>query len=155
MTEQQQKQQEAVEAMNKKVGYDVPLCYATLNTIVINEETDMGEIPLIEKRTAMAVIAEVIANTHGGRLTLDAVADIMQACIAYGWHWAREGESLLRSESVRTEIMDYLRDRMPQMPLDEYTRRKEGLERGFEELRKVVEKVEHGIRLQRQMKSKS
>jgi hypothetical protein len=41
------------------------------------------------------------------------------------------------------------------MPLDEYTRRKEGLERGFEELRKVVEKVEHGIRLQRQMKVKS
>jgi len=155
MTDQQQKQREAVEAMNKKVGYDVPLCYATLNTIVINEETDMGEIPLIEKRTAMAVIAEVIANTHGGRLTLDAVADIMQACIAYGWHWAREGESLLRSESVRTEIMDYLRDRMPQMPLGEYTRRKEGLERGFAELRKVVEKVEHGIRLQGQLKVKS
>jgi hypothetical protein len=154
MTDQQQKQQEAVEAMNKKVGYDVPLCYATLNTIVVNEETDMGEIPLIEKRTAMAVIAEVIANTHGGRLTLDAVADIMQACIAYGWHWAREGESMLRSESVRTEIMDYLRDRMPQMPLDEYTRRKEGLERGFEELRKVVEKVEKGMRLQAQMKQK-
>jgi type IV secretory pathway ATPase VirB11/archaellum biosynthesis ATPase len=155
MTQQQQKRQEAVEAMNKKVGYDVPLCYATLNTIVINEETDMGEIPLIEKRTAMAVIAEVIANMHGGRLTLDAVADIMQSAIAYGWHWAREGESMLRSESVRTEIMDYLRDRMPQMPLDEYTRRKEGLERGFEELRKVVEKVEHGIRLQRQLKVKS
>ena len=155
MTDQQQKQQEAVEAMNKKVGYDVPLCYATLNTIVINEETDMGEIPLIEKRTAMAVIAEVIANTHGGRLTLDAVADIMQACIAYGWHWAREDESMLRSESVRKEIMDYLRDRADKMPLTEYTKRKEGLERGFEELRKVVEKVEHGIRLQRQMKVKS
>lgn len=154
MTDQQKKQQEAVEAMNKKVGYDIPLCYATLNTVVINEETDM-DIPLIEKRTAMAVIAEVIANTHGGVLTLDAVADIMQASIAYGWHWAREGESMLRSESVRTEIMDYLRDRMPQMPLDEYTRRKEGLERGFAELRKVVEKVEHGIRLQRQMKVKS
>lgn len=153
MTEQQQKQQEAVEAMNKKVGYNIPLCFATLNTIVINEEKDMGEIPLIEKQTAMAVIAEVIANTRGGRLTLDAVADIMQACIAYGWHWAREGESLLRSESVQTEIMDYLRDRMPQMPLTEYTKRKEGLERGFAELRKVVEKVEHGIRLQRQMKS--
>lgn len=154
MTEQQKKQQEAVEAMNKKVGYDVPLCYATLNTIVINEETDMN-IPLIEKRTAMAVIAEVIANSHGGRLTLDVVADIMQAAIAYGWHWAIEGRSLLRSESVQTEIMDYLRDRMPQMPLTEYTKRKDGLERGFAELRKVVEKVEKGMKLQAAMKVKS
>jgi len=153
MTEQQKKQQEAVEAMNKKVGYDVPLCYATLNTIVINEETDMN-IPLIEKRTAMAVIAEVIVNSHGGRLTLDVVADIMQAAIAYGWHWAIEGRSLLRSESVQTEIMDYLRDRADKMPLTEYTKRKEGLERGFAELAKVVEKVEKGMKLQAAMKQK-
>ena len=144
-----------MDEMNARVSYDVPLCFATLNTIVINEETDMGEIPLIEKRTAMAVIAEVIANAHGGVVTLDAVADICQAMIAYGWHWAREGESMLRSESVRKEIMDYLRDRMTKIPIDEYIRRKEGLERGFAELAKVVEKVEKGIRLQRQLKVKS
>ena len=153
MTEKE-KQSKAVEEMNARVGYDVPLCFATLNTIVINEETDMGEIPLIEKRTAMAVVCEVIANAHGGVVTLDAVADICQAMIAYGWHWAREGESMLRSESVRKEIMDYLRDRMTKMPIDEYIRRKEGLERGFAELAKVVEKVEKGMRLQAQMKQK-
>lgn len=149
-----EKQAKAVEEMNARVGYDVPLCFATLNTIVINEETDMGEIPLIEKRTAMAVVCEVIANAHGGVVTLDAVADICQAMVAYGWHWAREGESLLRSESVRKEIMDYLRDRADKMPLTEYTKRKEGLERGFAELAKVVEKVEKGMRLQAQMKQK-
>jgi len=121
----QQKQQEAVEAMNKKVGYDVPLCYATLNTIVINEEKDMGEIPLIEKRTAMAVIAEVIANTHGGRLTLDAVADIMQACIAYGWHWAREGESLLRSEYIEARLKEFLKRKVPSvLTVNEYAYRR-------------------------------
>ena len=78
-----EKQAKAVEEMSARVGYDVPLCFATLNTIVINEETDMGE-----------------------------------------------------------------------MPLTEYTKRKEGLERGFAELAKVVEKVEKGMRLQAQMKSK-
>ena len=129
-----------MEEMNARVGYDVPLCFTTLNTIVINTERKMGEIPLIEKRTAMAVVCEVIANAHDGVVTLDAVADICQACIAYGWHWAREGESMLRSESVRKEIMDYLRDRADKMPLTEYTKRKEGLERGFAELAKVVEK---------------
>lgn len=144
-----------VNAANKQAGYDIPLCFATLNTIVINTERKMGEIPLIEKRTAMAVIAEVIANAHGGVVTLDAVADIMQAAIAYGWHWAREGESMLRSESVRKEIMDYLRDRADKIPLTEYTKRKEGLERGFAELAKVVEKVEKGMRLQAQLKVKS
>ena len=149
-----EKQAKAVEEMNARVGYQVPLCFATLNTIVINTERKMGEIPLIEKRTAMAVVCEVIANAHGGVVTLDAVADICQACIAYGWHWAREGESMLRSESVRKEIMDYLRDRADKMPLTEYTKRKEGLERGFAELAKVVEKVEKGMRLQAQMKSK-
>ena len=153
MTEKE-KQAKAVEEMNARVGYDVPLCFATLNTIVINEETDM-DIPLIEKRTAMAVVCEVIANAHGGVVTLDAVADICQAMIAYGWHWAREGESMLRSESVRKEIMDYLRDRAAKMPLTEYTKRKEGLERGFAELAKVVEKVEKGMRMQAQLKVKS
>lgn len=150
-----EKQAKAVEEMNARVGYNVPLCFATLNTIVINEETDMGEIPLIEKRTAMAVVCEVIANAHGGVVTLDAVADICQAMIAYGWHWAREGESLLRSESVRKEIMDYLESKACTMPLPKYVERKEGLERGFAELAKVVEKVEKGMRLQRQLKVKS
>ena len=37
----------------------------------------------------------------------------------------------------------------------EYTKRKEGLERGFAELAKVVEKVEKGLRLQAQLKVKS
>lgn len=148
-----EKQAKAVEEMNARVGYNVPLCFATLNTIVINEEADM-DIPLIEKRTVMAVVCEVIANAHGGVVTMDAVADICQAMIAYGWHRAREGESLLRSESVRKEIMDYLRDRADKMPLTKYVERKEGLERGFAELAKVVEKTEKGMKLQAQLKQK-
>ena len=143
-----------MEEVNARVGYNVPLCFAALKTIVINEETDMGEIPLIEKLTAMAVVCEVMTNVHGGVLTMDAVADIMQAAIAYGWHWAREGESLLRSESVRKEIMDNLRDRTDKIPLTEYTKCKEGLECGFAELAKVVEQVEKGMRLRAQMKQK-
>ena len=50
--------------------------------------------------------------------------------------------------------MDYLRDRADKMPLTEYTKSKEGFERGFAELAKVVEKVEKGMRLQAQMKQK-
>ena len=50
----------------------------------------MGEIPLIEKRTAMAVVCEVIANAHGGVVTLDAVADL-PGNVAYGG--TREGDA--------------------------------------------------------------
>ena len=39
-----EKQAKAVEEMNAKVGYDVPLCFATLNTISHNAESPQLKI---------------------------------------------------------------------------------------------------------------
>lgn len=156
MTEQEQKAKAAAEAvaeMNKKVGFDVPLAYAALNAVVINEQTDMGEIPMFEHRCDIAALVEIIAFGHGGTLTLDAVADVCNACVAYGWHWAREGKSLLRDAAVESEIGDYV-DARRDMLVEAKAQRKDALRRGFEAIGKAVAKAEKNIKLQREMNRK-
>ena len=82
----------ALEKANKEAGYDVPLAFAALNTVIINAQMRM-DFPRFERETAAATIADVVVRAYGGKLDVNAIGTIVEAGIAYGWHRAIFGEN--------------------------------------------------------------
>lgn len=137
----------ALEKVNKEAGYDVPLAFAALNAAVINEQStyDFG---MFAGKVDIATIADVMVRGLGGRIDSNTLAMLMETAMAYGWHWATEGESMLRSDKVLAEINDFV-DNNPKLLVQAKVERKKGLELGFEAIRKAVEKTEGRMRMQK------
>ena len=137
----------ALEKVNKEAGYDVPLAFAALNAAVINEQStyDFG---MFAGKVDIATIADVMVRGLGGRIDSNTLAMLMETAMAYGWHWATEGESILRSDKVLAEINDFV-DNNPKLLVQAKVERKKGLELGFEAIRKAVEKTEGRMRMQK------
>ena len=142
----------ALEKANKEAGYDVPLAFAALNAAVVNEQTtyDFG---MFAGKADIATIADIMLRGLGGKVDSNTLAMLMETAMAYGWHWATEGESLLRSDKVKAEINDFV-DNNPGLTVQEKVDRKKGLELGFAAIKKAVEKTEGRLRLQREVKVK-
>ena len=93
----------------------------------------------------------VPCKAGGGKVDSNTLAMLMETAMAYGWHWAMEGESLLRSDKVKAEINDFV-DNNPGLTVQEKVDRKKGLEMGFAAIRKAVEKTESRMKLQKAVK---
>ena len=153
MTEQKEKAktvEETVEKVNREAGYNVPLAFAALNAAVVNEQTtyDFG---MFAGKADIATIADIMLRGLGGKVDSNTLALLMETAMAYGWHWATEGESLLRSDKVKAEINDFV-DNNPGLTVQEKVDRKKGLEMGFAAIKKAVEKTEGRMKLQKAMK---
>ena len=140
----------ALEKANKEAGYDVPLAFVALNAAVVNEQTtyDFG---MFAGKADIATIADVMVRGLNGRIDSNTLAMLMETAMAYGWHWATEGESLLRSDKVKAEINEFV-DNNPGLTVQEKVDRKKGLEMGFAAIRKAVEKTESRMKLQKAIK---
>ena len=137
----------ALEKANKEAGYDIPLAFAALNAAVVNEQTtyDFG---MFAGKADIATIADVMVRGMNGRIDSNTLAMLMETAMAYGWHWATENESLLRSDKLLAEINDFV-DNNPKLTVQEKVDRKKGLELGFAAIRKAVEKTEGRMKLRK------
>ena len=135
-----EKQAKAVEEMNAKAGYDIPVAFATLRTEVINEQKKMGDMPFIESQADITAMIDIIALGHGAVVSPQAVADMCNACVAYGWHYAKCGESMIRSNMVKDEILAFI-DGRADMLVEEKATRKEALLRGIGSIVTAIQKA--------------
>ena len=140
----------ALEKMNKEAGYDVPLAFAALNAAVINEQTTY-DFEMFKGRVDIAAIADMMVRGRGNRIDSDTLAMLMEAAMAYGWHWATENESLVRSEKVKAGIAEFI-DAKPELTVTERVERKKGLEMGFAAMKAAVEKMEARMKIVKAVK---
>ena len=142
--------QEAIKKVNEAAGYDVPLAFAALNAAVINEQTTF-DFGLFAGRADIATMADIVVRGRGNKIDSNTLAMLMETAMAYGWHWATESESMLRSDKVQKEIAEFV-DTNQKLTVAEKVERKDGLERGFAAIRKAVEKTESRMKLQKAIK---
>ena len=142
--------QEAIKKVNEAAGYDVPLAFAALNAAVINEQTTF-DFGLFAGRADIATMADIVVRGRGNKIDSNTLAMLMETAMAYGWHWATESESMLRSDKVQKEIAEFV-DTNQKLTVAEKVERKDGLERGFAAIRKAVEKTEGRMKLQKAIK---
>ena len=135
---------------NKEAGYDIALAYSTLNSLRVNEQLRM-DIPLADVQTDVLAIADIVNRATGGVIDGNALALLMEVCIAYGWHWCNMGESLLRSKSVLDELLAFCDGRTGVL-IDERLRQKEAVTRGLMAVSECVAKQKKVLSLQREMK---
>lgn len=145
---QQAAMQAAVEKANAEAGYDIPVAFAALNSIIINEQTDMGGVPLFESQVDMTAAADIILRATGGTLTADGLSVLLNFGVAYGWHRCSQDESLLRSESVWQELAEYI-DKDQRLLVAVKADRKKGLEQGREALAAAVKKSEERMKVRK------
>ena len=138
----------ALAKANKEAGYDIPLAFAALNAITIQGQREQ-QIPLFENQCDFAAAVDVVIR--GGTLNDDGLAMLLNFAVAYGWHYAKEGESLVRSEAVKEKIMAFV-DANEKIPIVEKGQRKEAIGKGYEAMRKALERATSRLRLQREMK---
>lgn len=138
---------------NKEAGYDIPLAFAALNAITIQGQTE-ETMPLFESQCDLTAAVDVVMRASGGALNDEGLAMLLNLAVAYGWHYAKEGESLLRSEGVKSAILAFV-DRNEKILIAEKDERKKAIGRGYEALKGAIERATSRLRLQREMKVKS
>jgi len=138
---------------NKQAGYDIPLAFAALNAITIQGQTE-ETMPLFESQCDLTAAEDVVMRASGGALNNEGMAMLLNFAMAYGWHYAQEGESLLRSEGVKEKILAFV-DKNEKTLVDEKVERKKAIGRGYEAMKGAIERAASRLRLQREMKVKS
>lgn len=140
----------ALAKANKEAGYDIPLAFAALNAITIQGQTE-ETMPLFESQCDLTAAVDVVMRASGGALNDNGLAMLLNLAVAYGWHYAQEGESLLRSEGVKSAILAFV-DRNEKILIAEKGQRKEAIGRGYEALKGAIERATARLRMQREMK---
>lgn len=143
----------ALAKVNKEAGYDIPLAFAALNAITIQGQTE-ETMPLFESQCDLTAAVDVVMRASGGTLNDEGLAMLLNLAVAYGWHYAKEGESLLRSEGVKATILAFV-DKNEKVPIVEKGERKKAIGKGYEALKGAIERAESRLRLQRELKVKS
>lgn len=141
----------ALAKANKEAGYDIPLAFAALNAITIQGQTE-ETMPLFESQCDLTAAVDVVMRANGGTLNDEGLAMLLNLAVAYGWHYAEAGESLLRSEGVKEMILAFV-DRNDKVPIVEKGQRKEAIGKGYEALKGAIERAKARLRLQRAVKS--
>ena len=140
----------ALDKANKEAGYDIPLAFAALNAITIQGQTE-ETMPLFESQCDLTAAVDVVMRASGGTLSNEGLAMLLNLAVAYGWHYASEGESLLRSEGVKETILHFV-DKNEMMPIVEKTERKKAIGRGYEALKGAIERATERLKMQRAVK---
>ena len=143
----------ALAKANKEAGYDIPLAFAALNAITIQGQTE-ETMPLFESQCDLTAAVDVVMRASGGALNDNGMAMLLNLAVAYGWHYAKEGESLLRSGDVEAKILGFV-DRNDKVPIAEKAERKKAICRGYEALKGAIERATGRLRLQRELRVKS
>lgn len=143
----------ALAKANKEAGYDIPLAFAALNAITIQGQTE-ETMPLFESQCDLTAAVDVVMRASGGTLNDEGLAMLLNLAVAYGWHYAQEGESLLRSDGVREKILAFV-DKNEKMLLAERIERKKAIGKGYEAMKGAIERAKGRLRLQRELKVKS
>ena len=141
----------ALAKANKEAGYDIPLAFAALNAITIQGQTE-ETMPLFESQCDLTAAVDVVMRASGGALNDNGLAMLLNLAVAYGWHYAQEGESLLRSEGVKSAILAFV-DKNDKMLIAEKGERKEAIGRGYEALKGAIERATARLKIQRAVKS--
>lgn len=155
VNEKQQQQgsadvQDVLERINREAGYDVATAFAALNAAVINEQSTF-DFGMFEAKTDVAAVFDIVVKGRGGRLDALTMSMLMDAAVAYGWHWARSGESLLRSDEVRGCLKEFVEGN-PGLTIVEKADRKRGLELGFRAIGDAVRRADERLRTARMVK---
>lgn len=143
----------ALAKANKEAGYDIPLAFAALNAITIQGQTE-ETMPLFESQCDLTAAVDVVMRASGGALNDEGLAMLLNLAVAYGWHYAQEDESLLRSEGVKSAILAFV-DKNDKILIAEKDERKKAIGRGYEALKGAIERATGRLRLQRAVKVKS
>ena len=140
----------ALAKANKEAGYDIPLAFAALNAITIQGQTE-ETMPLFESQCDLTAAVDVVMRASGGTLNDEGLAMLLNLAVAYGWHYAEEGESLLRSEGVKAAILAFV-DKNEKILIAEKSERKKAIGRGYEALKGAIERATERLKMQRAMK---
>ena len=140
----------ALEKANKEAGYDIPLAFAGLNAVTAEGLSELT-MPLFERQCDLTAAVDVVMRASGGTLNDIGLRLLLNFAVAYGWHYAQEDESIVRSEDVRAGMLAFV-DMNEKILIEEKAQRKEALGRGWDELKKAVEKAEARLKLQRAVK---
>ena len=140
----------ALEKANKEAGYDIPLAFAALNAITIQGQTEQ-RMPLFESQCDLTAAVDVVMRASGGTLNDNGLAMLLNFAVAYGWHYAKEGESLVRSGDVEAKILGFV-DRNDKILITEKNQRKTAIIKGYEAMGKALERATGRLKLQREMK---
>lgn len=143
----------ALAKANKEAGYDIPLAFTALNAIAIQGQTE-ETMPLFESQCDLTAAVDVVMRASGGALNDEGLAMLLNLAVAYGWHYAQEGESLLRSDGVKGKILSFV-DRNEKTLISEKAERKKAIGLGYEALNGAVERASLRLKMQRAMKVKS
>lgn len=135
---------------NKEAGYDIPLAFAALNAITIQGQTEQ-RIPLFESQCDLTAAVYVVRRASGGTLNDNGLAMLLNFAVAYGWHYAKEGASLLRSEVVKDKILSFV-DGNAKLLVEEKVERKKAIKRGYKAMKEAIDKATTRLKLQREMK---
>lgn len=137
----------ALAKANKEAGYDIPLAFAALNAITIQGQTE-ETMPLFESQCDLTAAVDVVMRASGGALNDEGLAMLLNLAVAYGWHYAKEGESLLRSGGVKEKILAFV-DRNEKTLIDERVERKKAIGRGYDALKGAIERATARLKMQR------
>lgn len=143
----------ALAKANNEAGYDIPLAFAALNAITIQGQTE-ETMPLFESQCDLTAAVDVVMRASGGTLNDEGMAMLLNLAVAYGWHYAKEGESLLRSEGVKLAILAFV-DKNDKILIAEKDERKKAIGRGYEALNGAIDRAASRLRLQRELRVKS
>lgn len=141
----------AIEAVNKRAGFDVPTAFAALNTMKVYVESKINNFPLFERQVDMGTISNVFVSATGGRFDGTTLAMLVETCVCYGYWLKSTGLSMLRTGFVRDGIRDFV-DSDSKMLVEEKVKRKEAIERGFAAIDAARTKTEAGIKLHKAVK---
>lgn len=141
----------ALAKANKEAGYDIPLAFAALNAITIQGQTE-ETMPMFESQCDLTAAVNVVMRASGGTLNDEGLAMLLNLAVAYGWHYAKEGESLLRSEGVKETILAFV-DKNDKVPIVEKGERKKAIGKGYEAMKGAIERATSRLKMQRAMKT--
>lgn len=134
----------AVERMNAEAGYDVPVAFATMNAMLIQEVSRIA-LPEWEKKVDLATAVDVVVRAHGGQLTPDGVWMLLDFALAYGWMMVQEEVSLWANEAVKNDLLAYIEQNKTRT-VEQNLLRKESLLRGFKALAEARMATEKKLR---------
>ena len=126
----------AIEKANKEAGYDIAMAFAALNAVTIQGQTE-EDMPLFLSQCDLTAAVDVMMRGFGGKLGDNWLTGLMNFAVAYGYHYAKTGESLVRSEDVRDELVAYI-DGNEKMLIEEKARRKDAVLKGWKALQEAV-----------------
>lgn len=130
---------DAVEKVNKQAGYDVPTAYALLNVLKTQELAE-NNMPPFESSCDLMAALDAVMRGSGGKLDSEGLAFLLNLAVAYGWHYAKEGESLMRSNKAKDKILAHV-DANEKLTVEEKAVRKESIMRGYEAMIKAIQVI--------------